>query len=170
MFIFDAGREVDLGTCRAIAKDLVLPAPAEIRGAPSSVRIESPPLRLGVPFDAFTSAGRRIEGPAEVAVYEFGALVVTVCIPFGTSLDEMRDAACALAGDAGLATAARSIANGLLARIAASIADLGLSDVVEEHLVFEITDFDSAVPLADLPSHCGADLARILRAEGQALS
>ena len=171
MFVFDAGREVDLAACRALAKEFVRPVPVtDSRCAPSSVRIESPPLRLDVPFDGFVLDGRRIDGPAEIAVYEFGAIAVTLCVPAGTTLGEMRDAACALTGDAELAAAARSISNGLLARIGASVVDLRLADVVEEHLVFEITDFDSDVPLPDLPRHCGPELARILRAESQDLS
>jgi hypothetical protein len=171
MFVFDAGREVDLATCRFLARDLVREAPAAgAREAPSSVRIESPPLRLDVPIDSFVSGGRRIDGPAEAAVYEFGAIAVTLCVPAGSTLAELRAAACALAGDAELAAAARSITNGLLARIGASIADLGLSDVVEEHLVFEVTEFDSELPLAELPARCGPELAQILRAEPQDLS
>lgn len=170
MFVFDAGREIDLAASRVLAGEFLRAAPAQSRGAPSSVRIESPPLRLDVPFDAFVLAGRRIDSPADIAVYEFGAIAVTLCVPAGATLSELRETACALTGDAELATAARSIANGLVARIGAAISELRLADIFEEHLVFEVTDFDSDVPLPELPARCGLELARILRAESQDLS
>jgi hypothetical protein len=171
MFVFDAGREIDLDVCRRLAADIVRTAEAPAgRGAPTSVRVESPPLRLDVPFEAFAVDGRSVEGPAEVAVHDFGAIAVTLAVPAGTTLAELRDAACALAGNAALAAAARSIANGLLARIAASVADVGLAATVEEYLVFEVTDFSSEVPLSELPARCGPEFARILRAEPQPLS
>lgn len=166
VFVFDAGREIDLAACAVLAKAMLRPGtevPSEAGHV--SVHIEPPPVRLDVPFQPFDVAGRRVEGIAEAAAYDFGALAVTITVPAEPDLAALRRFASALAGNAELAAAARSIAHDVCSRIAASIAGLALDVMDEEYLVFEITDFSADRPLAELPSACSREFASILRTQ-----
>lgn len=171
IFVFDAGREIDLGACAILAKGMLhTDADAASGAGPVSVRIEPLPVRMDVPFEAFEVAGRQVEGVAEVSAYDFGALAVTISIPAEPDLAALRALASALTGNHVLAAAARSIAHGVCARIAASIAGLALADLTEEYLVFEVTDFSADRPLAELPTACVREFASVLRAESWELS
>ena len=171
IFVFDAGREIDLGACAVLAKAMLRREAETADGAgPVSVRIEPPPVRLFVPFEPFVVAGRRIEGIAEAAAYDFGALAVSIAVPAEPDLPALRGLASTLTGNAELAAAARSIAHGVCAQIAASIAGLALDDMAEEYLVFEVTDFSADRPLAELPSACAREFASILRTQAGELS
>lgn len=171
VFVFDAGREIDLAACAVLAKGMLRSEAAAATGAgPVSVRIEPLPVRMDVPFEAFSVAGRRVDGPAEAAAYDFGALAVTIAIPADPDLAALRALASALTGNAELLAAVRSIAHGVCARIAASISGLDLADVTEEYLVFEVTDFSADRPLAELPTACAREFASVLRAEAGELS
>ena len=171
VFVFDAGREIDLAACAVLAKGMLHSDTDAAGGAgPVSVRIEPLPVRMDVPFEAFSVAGRRVEGVASAAAYDFGALAVTITVPAEPDLAALRNLASDLVGNAELAAAARSIAHGVCARIAASIAGLDLDELSEEYLVFEVTDFAADRPLAELPAACAREFASILRTQAGELS
>jgi hypothetical protein len=171
VFVFDAGREIDLAVCAVLAKPMLRPG-TEMQSAagPVSVHIEPPPVRLNVPFEPFDVAGRRVEGTAEAAAYDFGALAVTITVPAEPDLAALRRLASALTGNAAIAAAARAIAHDVCARIAGSISGLALDEMDEEYLVFEITDFSADRPLAELPAACAREFASILRTQAGELS
>lgn len=170
MFVFDVGREVDLAACRRLVPDLVRTRPPAERGAPSSVRVATPALRLRVPVAEVSIAGRAVEPTADVSIYDFGAIAVTLSIPAGASLAELSELACALAASPESAAAARTVLDDIVSRIGASIGAMAVASVVEDYVVFEVTDFESSVALDALAAAFGPSFAGILRGERVTLS
>ena len=171
LFVFDVGREVDLAACRRLVHEMVQPAqPAAGQAGPASLRIQAPPLRLDVPVDPPVLEGRSPEPVADVGIYDFGAVALTLTIPAGPALADLCDLSCALSGNAALSAWARSVVQRLLDRIAPAITGIALADVSEDHLLFEVTDYGGDVALADSPRVLGPEFAKILRSERHTLS
>ncbi len=170
IFVFDVGREVDFAACLRLVPDLVRARPPAERSAPTSMRVATPALRLLMAVPELAIAGRRVESSAQVSVYDFGAVAVTLTIPAGTSLEELGELACDLAATTDLAAAARSILDSLVERIKPSIKALEVAALVEDYAVFEVTDFESPVALDAMAREFGGSFARILRAERVTLS
>ena len=170
VFVFDVGREVDLASCLRLVPEFVRTRPPAERGAPTSVRVATPALRLQMPAPEFAVLGRRSDPSAEVSIYDFGAVAVTLSIPAGSSLDELCEFACALAARTESAAVAQAILDSLVERIKRSIGAFAIAVLVEDYLVFEVTDFHSPVALDAMAPVFGQSFARILRAERVTLS
>lgn len=169
VYVFDVGREIDLGACRRLVPELVR-EPIVEPPRPGSIQVEAPPLRLEAPCPAPRADGLRAEPQASIAIYDLGAVAVTFAFPVAGTLDDLRDASCALASSSAMTDAARKLAAELLARVASAVTSPSLSLLVEEYLVFEVTAFRCPEPLARAAANAAPVIAAVLRSEASALS
>ncbi|QDU68152.1 hypothetical protein [Engelhardtia mirabilis] len=127
-----------------------------------------PPLRLSIDVVPPALGTWSMAPQVEFAIYEQGALCVTWRLPFDGPLDELVDLSVDLYDHAELRDHSRRLGVDLLASLDSAADRPLVSDVIEDYVVFEISD-----PEVDL-EHPGeklrGDLARILRAERDTLS
>ncbi len=168
IFVADVGRSIDLDACRRLVPDLVRVAEARTRSP--SLMVEPLPLRLALTSEPMEVDGRAVLPEAAAGVYEFGAIAVTLSSPLSGSLDDARQASCALAGHPRLASEARRLVVALLARIGPAVADLDMSDLAEDYIVLTASEWSSDVPTEGLHAAFAEQLAGILRSERGSLA
>lgn len=156
-FAYDVGQAIDLEAC---ARLLGRPArPGGLRHerlAPEHFQFEPPPLRIPGPED----------GP-EVAIFDFGAISLAYASPLQGSAEEL---ALLDAGTAALAADARRRVEGLLSRVAGTVAGMALAPFVEDYVLLEVEAFEPRMQPRALLGRHAAELARILRSEPGELS
>jgi hypothetical protein len=169
VYVFDVAREIDLAACRRLVPDLVRRA-QEVDGRPTSICVETPPLRLQLPSPALALEGLRLCAAVSIGVYEFGAVAVTFAVPLEGTLDDLRAVGTRLTGNSPLAAVARACASEVSRRIGPAALDPATAHVAEEYLVFEVTDFETPGNLENLVARSAHALAAVLRSENGTLS
>ncbi|AGA25459.1 RMD1 family protein [Singulisphaera acidiphila] len=164
---FDIGYEIDLEAARALLPGESGPL-ARRRRTPESIRYRPAPLRVAIdPGGIVLPGGRTTLHPprAELSVFDFGALSLTVQFPIRMSPEEILTLAGELADPAPLNEAARRVVTPLIDRLRPAITGLEVSELCEEYIVFQI---DNA-PIDWVADH--ADwIARLVRLEPDPLS
>ncbi len=141
-FAFDVGYEIDLEKARALLPGESGPL-ARRRRTPESIRYRPAPLRavidasgIALPGSVSTSQPPR----AELSIFDFAALSLTVRFPVRLSPEGLLALAGDLAEPAPLtATARRSVAP-WIERIRPAISGFEVSDISEEYFIFQLGD------------------------------
>ncbi|SIO66547.1 hypothetical protein SAMN05444166_8124 [Singulisphaera sp. GP187] len=143
-FAFDIGYEIDLETAQAL-----LPGEAGLlarrRRTPESIRYRPAPLRLAIdPGDIVLPGGRKTIQPprAELSVFDFGALSLTVQFPARMSPEEILQLAGDLADPTPLNEAARRVVTPLIDRLYPAVTGLEVSALSEEYIIFQVNNVD----------------------------
>ncbi len=139
-FAFDVGDEIDLDRARGILQGEPgqLPrrrrTPESIGYRPAPIRVEVEPEGIRLPGDwEHTQAPR-----AELTLFDFGAVSLSVRFPLTASPAELLELAAALAEPAPLTESARRLLAPWLARIEPAVTDFAVSDMNEEYIVFQL--------------------------------
>jgi len=158
VFAFDVGREVDLRAAREIVggRASAPPVPLQSLRSPLGFREEAVPVEVG---------GLRTDAAADVRVYDFGAVAVTLTLPLPETAADLAAFARTLDDDASVETAARGVAGRVLERLLAAVADPHLAEATTRYDVFHLPADGSPVPPAEVHEAMPRALASILRPE-----
>lgn len=171
LYACDVGVSVDLERAGALAGagapgmslrlDRRAPKYFDYSPEPLCIVRATPPLRVGA-FE--TRPG------VEMLLYDFGAVSVSFSLPIGGPLAELTALTCALADNALLAAEARRQVEALMDAIREAIVKPGTPDLLEDYVILHVEEFESGETPSQLVEDSAQDLARVLRAERNALS
>jgi len=167
---FDWGDEVDLDRARQLVPAVQPPLPRRKR-TPSSFEYRPPPLRFPLPPVEFAwpELGT-VRSPAEVTLFDFGAVSFALELSFRLSADGLGRLAEWLATPATLIETARTALVPLYDKLLPAIQDpLWRDSLSEEYFVFHLPPGEPLSAGRLLEEHCDW-LARLLRLEGARLS
>jgi hypothetical protein len=170
LFSFDVGYEIDLPRVRALAGE---GERAEMRGrraAPAHLAYAAPPVQLGLGTREVALGDSTVSAAASARVHEFGAVTVLLQTPLDLELDALPALTSTLTGAGPLEDAARSLLEGLFARVRPAIAKPGLNPFVEDYYVVQVDRFVPPVSIQELLVAEQRTLASALRCEVSPLS
>lgn len=166
-FVFDVGYEIDLMAARALLHAESGPI-ARRRRTPESIRYRPAPLRVPVDLTSFDLPGNMVTaGPvrADLGLFDFGAVSLTIALPLRISADALIDLAADLADLTPFQIQAKASVQAIVDQIRSAVIELAWSDLTEEYVVFQL----GAVGPGWLESH--ADwAARLVRLDAEPLS
>jgi hypothetical protein len=167
---FDWGDEVDLERARKLVPAEVQALPRRKR-TPSSFAYRPPPLRLPLPPIEFTWPELdKVCSPAEVTMFDFGAVSFDLELPFRLPATGLGRLAEWLATPEPLIQMARTVLKPLYQKLLPAIHDpLWRDNLSEEYFVFHLPPCEPLSAARLLEEHCDW-LARLLRLEGGSLS
>jgi hypothetical protein len=171
LYAYDVGLSIDLERCRSLVT-------AGLRGSTIRHNRRAPkyfdyrPAPLLVTQDVQPPAAGAFEAArgVDLLLYDFGAISVSYRLPVRGSLDALRDLSGTLAEDEALLRDSRQRIEDVLRVVRPAIDRAHVSDLTEDYAVFEVDDYDSAVPPDRLHEPYAQELAQVLRAERTALS
>ena len=138
--------------------------------APAYFQFEPAPLRVLQEITPFAVGGRLLRPRVEDVLYDFGRVSLGYTVPCEGSLEELVELSCALQESEALRSDAELRVRQLLEAIGDAASHSRVAEVTEDYLVFQIEGFEAAESLPELPGRHGPAIARVLRAERDALS
>jgi hypothetical protein len=171
IFAYDVGLEIDLVLSKQRISAQTELARIKHKGhAPHHFQFSPPPLRVmqeiaPIPVDRHSSTAS-----ADMVLYEFGGVSVSYAIPFAGTFDELIELSCRLTESSELRLDSLERVEQLMAVIGSAIVKPSVADVTEDYTIFQIDAFEGGLEVGDLCTRLGADVARLLRAEKDALS
>ncbi|OQA24981.1 MAG: hypothetical protein BWY59_01965 [Verrucomicrobia bacterium ADurb.Bin345] len=171
LYVYDLGLEVDLDQCRRSISAGSLNGDLKTnRRAPRYFDYRPAPLRMTQAISPITVGASTTSDPVEIVLYDFGGVSVTYAVPFQGGWADLRTLSAALCEAEELKTDSLRRVTELLESIRPAVKKPGVSDFVEDYLIFQIEEFDAACPVSQLNERYAAEMAQVLRAETQALS
>lgn len=171
LYAYDVGLSIDLEACKKqiaawmqnanVRQNRRAPKYFDYRPAPLLVTHFITPCKVG---DYSTSTD------VDLQLYDFGGISVSYEIPFSGPLDTLRSISCELSESSVLLNDSRKRVGELLKAMGSSVSKPGIADLVEDYVVFQIDEYETAVLPQELHTHYCREFAQILRAETQALS
>lgn len=140
------------------------------RKTPSYFEYRPAPLRHTVASERLELGPWRTEGAVDLVIYDFGAISAAYRLPLAGPLDDLLGLSDTLYDNAILLTHARRCVDDLLRTIAPAVQRPMVSEFVEDYVVYQIEQFEAREAPDAVASRHAATLARILRAEQEALS
>jgi len=165
-FAFDIGYEIDLEQARPLMPGESGPL-ARRRRTPESIRYRPAPLRANLDPAGLALPGVATAAPprAELAIFDFGAISLTLQFPVRLTPGALLALAGDLAEPAPLTSAARLVVAPWVERIRPVVLGFEVSDLSEEYVVFQLTE-----PRADWLAGHAAWIAGLVRLEAGPLS
>ena len=165
-FAFDVGYEIDLEQARPLMPGESGPL-ARRRRTPESIRYRPAPLHAVLDPAGMALPGVEPVAPprAELALFDFGAISLTLQFPVRLTREEMLKLAGDLAEPGPLTTAARLVVAPWVERIRPVVIGFEVSELSEEYVVFQLTE-----PRADWLEADAAWVAGLVRLEAGPLS
>ena len=171
LFAFDIGQEVDLAHVqRAMSSAGAESVLHQNRRAPHFFDYKPPPIRLTQQINRVPVGTRWTGGTVDVTLYDFGAAVLRYEIPCDGGWGDLQELSAALIGEPVLQGAARQTLEKLAQILRKATRNPAVSDLIEDYQIFEMRDIAAPCAVHQLHQHHGSEIARILRAEQQALS
>ncbi|HEY2760055.1 MAG TPA: hypothetical protein VGI75_04910 [Pirellulales bacterium] len=180
---FDWGDEIDLDRARRLfpaeSQDLArrrrTPSSIAYRPAPLRYPLKMPPIELPEigQVRSFTGADQSpaaLAAIAEVIVFDFGGVSVSLQIPFELTPAALSRLAGALADPSALVEAARTASTNLYQQLQPAIEKCGWSPLGEEYFVFEIPPNDRLPAPPELIAKHAGWLAGLVSLEADPLS
>ncbi len=139
-FAFDVGDEIDLDRARGMLQGEPGPLPRRRRTPeslayrPAPIRVEVDPGRIRLPGDRAEIVPAR----GELALFDFGAVSMSVRFPMTASPSELLELAGDLAEPSTLNEAARRVLEPWLRRIEPAVHDFEFSEISEEYILFQL--------------------------------
>lgn len=169
LFAYDVGFSIDLERAqRLIAEGASREVLGHKRPAPAYLTFDPPPVRVSEPGPAVRIGGYETEPGVEFLIFDFGAVSVGYRIPITGPVAGLLDLSLALNEHHDLLLDSRRRVDAMLGLVREAVARPGVTDFVEDYLVFELHDVE-ADSTGLLEAHREL-LARILRAERRELS
>lgn len=170
-FAYEIGFSVEMEeAARRIAEASERQIVRSRRRAPAWFAYEPAPLRVSQMGDPMEAAGFRVNEAATCTIYDFGAVSVAYAIPIDNPLADLPALSKALYDNPALLDDSRRRVLDLLDVLGESVTKPAIGRVVEDYLVFAITQWGDDFATLDLPRTHGSTLARILQAETTPLS
>jgi hypothetical protein len=167
-YLFDVAERTDLKAVPSLIGGPAVSARLAPRPAtPAYVQYENPPLS----FDGEAVGVADVEGfRTRVRMYEYGVVSIALVRPFEGEWSELRALAQQLIDNPDLEARAESLCRTVTDRLRRAFTGLRSSFLSEDYLVFLVSEVDGALTADELLIEHGADIAAILRGEGDALS
>ncbi len=140
------------------------------RRVPRSLQYQSAPLRITEVAEPISIAGFTSASTVDALIYDFGAVSIMYSIPLRGPLDRVLELGTALYDHTALFTDSRQRVEQLMAMVRGALVKPGISEEIEDYLVYHIAAFDPPWPIERLLAERGDVLARILRSEPGPLS
>jgi hypothetical protein len=170
-FAYDVGLSIDLERCKRHIAALTELARIKHKGhAPHYFQFDPPPLRVTQDIEPLKVGTHRTTASVDMVLYDFGGVSVSYAVAFSGRFDDLLDLSIRLADSAHLREDSRRRVEHLLAVIESTVLKPGIAAVSEDYTIFQVDAFDEPISLEDLHVRFGADVARLLRSEIDALS
>ncbi|MCC6677217.1 MAG: hypothetical protein IT436_08735 [Phycisphaerales bacterium] len=164
LFAYDIGFSIDLERAqRLIAEGASREVLGRKRHAPAYFTFDPPPVRVSEPGPAVKIGGYETEPGVEFLLFDFGAVSVGYRIPVSGLLPGLLDLSLTLNEHHELLLDSRRRVDAMLEMVREAVARPGVTDFVEDYLVFELHDVEGD-GAALVEGHRGL-LAKILRGE-----
>lgn len=170
LYALEAGQGIDLDRAErrlAAAERQRVKAP---RRAPAFFAYEPAPLRVTVPVEPVIVGAAATAATADVVLYDFGAVSVSLALPLAGPLAAVPALAAELYGNERLAALARAVVERLSAMLGDAIARPHVAAVVEDYPVFVVAELVPPLNAAALIEGEARTVAQLLRAEPLELS
>jgi len=159
---FDIGFEIDLEAATALLDASRAPGLRLRRPAPPSLRYPAAPVELALP-DHRLSDGTAATVSARI--FDFGVVSLAFTLPAPERLAELPGRARFLLHDAALADAALGAVRGLAERVRPAVGRFAISDILEEYLIFQVSDLEGTPTASRLLREEGTRIAAALALE-----
>lgn len=173
-FAFDIGFQVDLDRAAGMVREGTRRRVVRARRpAPVWFDYSPPPLQLtaeGDQIEIVRGVGPSTEAATELLIYDFGAALMTYTLPLPATLDELPALGVALYDHAGLEADARARVGRVLETIRPAVERAGLSETVEDYVVFAVTEWGGGEPPRGVYEAARETLAAAIEAERSPLS
>jgi hypothetical protein len=167
LFAYDIGLAIDLDACeRRIAESASRARIRHRRRAPRYFEYRPAPLRVTAPAPSLPIGACATAPAVDSVLYDFGAVSVSYAIPLDGALESLTALAEALYDNETLLGDSRQRVADLTRSIAPAVSQPGVTDLVEDYLVYHLVDFP---PIPTLQASREL-LAGILRSEPGPLS
>jgi hypothetical protein len=168
---FDVAPYIDLAECeRRVMAGTYRQHITRKRRALEYFEYRPAPLRIAQSTDAIDVGRHRTLPTVDVVFYDFGAISVVHTIPFQGDLAELAGLSAEIYDSQLLPQAARQLVEGIIGTLGDSARGFRLADVVEDYVIFHVSEFDRPLTNEDLATDQAGGIARILRAEDGPLS
>jgi hypothetical protein len=171
LFAYDVGFAVDLDAAeRRIQAATQRESIRRTRKAPQYFQYHPPPLRTTTSAESVAIAGHATDSALDFVIYDFGVVTVIYRIPLAGPLTTLQRLAVELYDNEPLLNDSRRRVEQLLQVIGPVVSKLHLAEVVEDYVVFQITDCSPVDVAQRAIADLAQPLAQLLRAESAALS
>jgi hypothetical protein len=113
---------------------------------------------------------RRTTGEVEITLFDFGVASVGYAVPFEGTLQDLVDLTAALAPTTPWPPPPAAPARPSLSSLGEAVQHARLDPLVEDYIVIHVRELPPGLPATALLERHGPELARVLRAEQQALA
>ena len=171
LFAYDVGLAIDLVRCQQHISNLVELARIKHKGhAPHYFQFDPPPLRVTQDIAPLEVGSYRSAPAADMVLYDFGGVSVGYVFPFSGAFDDLIELSCRLIESPHLRDDSRQRVEHLMAVIERAVLKPGISPLSEDYTIFHVDELEPAIEPDVLHTRFGADVARLLRSERDALS
>ncbi len=171
IFAYSIGLSVDLNAAeRRIADVKQRQHIRHKHRAPTYFEFDPPPLRVAQKASPVLVGSLRTSGEVNSVIYDFGAVSVTYTIPLRGGLSDLLALSDCLYDHEALLADSRRRAIELLQTIEPVVTKPGMSNLVEDYAIYEITATAPPAPPEQLALRFQQEFAQILRAEHTTLS
>lgn len=170
MLAFDIGFQVNLDQAEPLVREATRRRVVRARRpAPVWFDYSPPPLRLVLDGEPVAVGERPTDPAIEMLIYDFGAALLIYQLPLPGTLTELPTLGAELFAHMGLEEDARARVAKILDAIRPAVERPGLSEAVEDYIVYAVTDWGDQSPGALYDAHREL-LARTIEAEPGDLS
>lgn len=171
LFVYDVGAAIDLAAAeRSIASITQREQIRRTRRAPLHFEYETPPLRVPRTMPSIAIAGFSTDEELQLILYEFGAIAVSYSLQIPGPIECLLPLADRLYENEALLADSRRRAEEITRLIAPAVLKPHIANLVEDYVLYEVTEISGASSPVELRDRAGTLLAQILRAETRPLS
>ncbi|MBK7645389.1 MAG: hypothetical protein IPJ19_20520 [Planctomycetes bacterium] len=171
VFAYDVGLSIDLEAAQRAIHDLATLASIRHKGAaPDFFQFDPLPLRVTLPIPPIAIGGFTSTASAELVAYDFGGISVVYELPIAGGIEGQIELACTLERSAVFREDSRARVEHLMTFIEPAVTRANIEELTEEYRIFQVSRFESAPAAQTLHVEHAQELARLLRAEKDALS
>jgi hypothetical protein len=171
LFAYDGARSIKLDAAeRRIHETTHRETIKHKHRAPSYFTFQPPPLRTTQEIDPIEFGRYRLSSSVDLVVYDFGAVEVIYTIPIGGPVKDLLNLSEELYDNEFLLADSRSRVEQLIRMMGDAVTKPHAPDIVEDYAIYHIESFTHPLNLNAFASENAQEIARILRAERQALS
>ncbi|MGE0684413.1 MAG: hypothetical protein AB7P69_26345 [Candidatus Binatia bacterium] len=171
LFAYDVALAIDLDEAQRRVSAITQRVPLRrTHPAPTYFDYRPAPVRMTQVAESLTLGAYVTNPNVDIVLYDFGAVLVIYTIPLRGDFTSLLPLSDTLYDNALLLADSRHRVEQLCSTIQQAATRPEISEVVEDYVIFHIQAFSEACPVEMLYPAYGEQIARILRAEPQALS
>ncbi len=171
LFAYDLGWSADLAACeRRISAAKTRATIKRRRRAPSYFEYASPPLRVAQQMTPIPLGDFETHQDVEMTLYAFGAVSVAYQIAIEGPFERLLTLSEALYDNQAILTHSRDCAEALLSIVLPHVVRPGVSDTVEDYVIYEIAEVRPDLAKPDIQRRFSSEIVQVLRSERDPLS